>query len=185
MDQWTIAVLGEGGVGKTELGITFALNCIMPSEDPDPQFFRKQFVVDNHMCFVELLAHTASQLPREGIEAQGFLLVYSITSRSSFDRIEEFHRAAVRVKGANSLFILVGNKCDKLSEREVSREEGAALAGQLGCEFTETSAKTALNVERTLTHTARALRQKNAAESSATQDHSGKEKKKKKDCVTV
>ncbi|KAJ6503907.1 ras protein [Mycena sanguinolenta] len=178
MDLWTIAALGEGGVGKTELGIMFALNIIMPDEDPDPQFFRKQFVVDNRMCFVELLAPTAGQ----GIQAQGFVLVYSITSRSSFDRIEEFHQAAVRVKAPNSVFILVGNKCDKQSEREVTRNDGAALAKQLGCEFIETSAKTAQNVERTFTNVVRALRQKKEAESPATQNHSGK---KKTNCIIL
>ncbi|KAF7328605.1 hypothetical protein MSAN_02478300 [Mycena sanguinolenta] len=203
MDQWTIAVLGEGGVGKTELSIAFALNTfvgallpsqsmppiIMPDEEPDPQFFRKQFVVDNHMCFVEVRAPTAGQVakPPENeflAEAQGFVLVYSIASRSSFDRIEEFHQAVVRVKGADAVFILIGNKCDERLDREVSKDDGAALARQLGCEFVETSAKTAQNVDRTFTNIVRALRQKEA-QSLATQNHSGKGKKKKKNCIIL
>jgi GTPase KRas protein len=53
-----------------------------------------------------------------------------------------------RVKQGDPVFMLVGNKCDKTYEREVSREEGAALARQFGCEFFETSAKTAQNVEQ-------------------------------------
>ena len=44
--------------------------------------------------------------------------------------------------------ILVGNKCDKITEREVSREEGLDMARKLRCEFIETSAKTCVNVER-------------------------------------
>lgn len=55
--------------------------------------------------------------------------------------------------------MLVGNKCDKTYEREVSKEEGAALARQFGCEFIETSAKTAQNVERLFMNLVRALRQ--------------------------
>ena len=55
--------------------------------------------------------------------------------------------------------MLVGNKCDKTYEREVSREEGAALARQFGCEFLETSAKTAQNVERLFMNLVRSLRQ--------------------------
>jgi len=64
-----------------------------------------------------------------------------------------------RVKRGDPIFMLVGNKCDKTYEREVSREEGAALARQFGCEFIETSAKTAQNVERLFMNLVRSLRQ--------------------------
>jgi GTPase KRas protein len=52
----------------------------------------------------------------------------------------------------------VGNKADKNSERQVSREEGSALAYQLGCDFYETSAKTDQNVERPFIHLIQSLR---------------------------
>jgi GTPase KRas len=64
--------------------------------------------------------------------------------------------------------MLVGNKCDKAYEREVSREEGAALARQFGCEFMETSAKTAQNVERLFMNLVRALRQTKTVEAGPT-----------------
>jgi GTPase KRas protein len=49
---------------------------------------------------------------------------------------------------------------DKEHEREVSKEDGAALARMFGCEFIETSAKTAQNVERVFTNLVRKLRAK-------------------------
>jgi GTPase KRas protein len=55
-------------------------------------------------------------------------------------------------------FILVGNKSDKFSEREVSKDEGMALARDLGCRFLETSAKTAQNVEECFVSVIRDLR---------------------------
>jgi GTPase KRas protein len=55
--------------------------------------------------------------------------------------------------------VLVGNKADKLHERQVSKEEGVALAQQFGCEFVEVSAKTGQNVEWAFTSVLRALRQ--------------------------
>ena len=54
--------------------------------------------------------------------------------------------------------ILVGNKCDKSYEREVSREEGLALARTFECPFLETSAKDAVNVERLFMDIVRACR---------------------------
>lgn len=44
--------------------------------------------------------------------------------------------------------MLVGNKCDRIAEREVSRKEGKRLAKQLNCEFVETSAKERVIVEK-------------------------------------
>jgi len=63
------------------------------------------------------------------------------------------------VKEAGPVFILVGNNCHKAYEREVSKEEGHALARRYGCEFFEASAATAQNVERVFANLIRLLRQ--------------------------
>jgi GTPase KRas protein len=55
--------------------------------------------------------------------------------------------------------MLVGNKSDMTSEREVLKEEGSTLAQQFGCEYIEVSAKTAHNVEHLFIHLIRSLRQ--------------------------
>jgi GTPase KRas protein len=92
-------------------------------------------------------------------EGQGFILVYSIASRSTFDRLENFRASMMRVKRQKPIFMLVGNKADKTYEREVSKEEGSALARNFGCEFIETSAKTSQNVNLLFMNLVRALRQ--------------------------
>ena len=99
--------------------------------------------------------HFPFHFPREG---QGFILVYSIASRSTFERLEVFRQLMLRVKRNRPIFVLVGNKCDKTYEREVSREEGQALARSFGCDFLETSAKTSHNVERLFMNLVRSLR---------------------------
>ena len=80
--------------------------------------------------------------------------------------------------------MLVGNKCDKTYEREVSKEEGAALARQFGCEFIETSAKTAQNVERLFMNLVRSLRQTRNIEAGPSAPMK-KEKKKASKCVVM
>jgi len=158
-------VLGDGGVGKTALAVQFTLNCFVETYDPTIEdAYRKQLIVDNKMCFVEVIdtagqeeyATLRDQWVREG---QGFILVYSIASRSTFDRLDVFRQSMLKVKRQKPIFMLVGNKCDKTYEREVSREEGISLARSFGCEFMETSARTAYNVELLFTNLVRALRQ--------------------------
>ena len=65
-------------------------------------------------------------------------MVYYIASRATFERLEVFRQAMLKVKRQKPVFMLVGNKCDKTFEREVSREEGMQMARNFGCEFLET-----------------------------------------------
>lgn len=112
-------------------------------------------------------------------DGEGFVLVYSIDDRSSFTRIKRYHNQVRRVKEPTTLahdspfkhedtellpkplscpVMLVGHNCDRVTEREISKEEGQALARDLGCEFVEASAKTCINVEKAFYDVARALR---------------------------
>ena len=53
---------------------------------------------------------------------EGFLLVYSITSRQSFEEIQVFQQQILRVKDKDYFpIIIVGNKCDLEGEREVTK----------------------------------------------------------------
>ena len=58
--------------------------------------------------------------------------------------------------------MLVGNKCDRVTEREVSTQEGSALAKQLNCDFVEASAKNCVNVEKAFYDVVRRLRSQRA-----------------------
>ena len=117
-------------------------------------------VIDQQSCMLEVL-DTAGQEEYTALrdqwirDGEGFILVYSITSRNSFTRIQRFHNQVQRVKesgnpssptGTSYLpaqmnaapaysgpvpVMLVGNKSDKHHEREVSSQEGQALANSL------------------------------------------------------
>ena len=79
---------------------------------------------------------------------EGFLCVYSITSRNSFEEIAGFYQQILRVKDRDYYpIIIVANKCDLEHERVVGTHEGRELARQFGCRFVETSAKQKINVD--------------------------------------
>jgi len=92
-------------------------------------------------------------------DGEGFLLVYSIIARSTFERVEKFRNQILRVKETDRVpMVLVGNKCDIINKRDISREEGYFLAKRLQCEFIETSAKTCANVEKAFYTVVRCIR---------------------------
>lgn len=129
-------------------------------------------------------------------DGEGFVLVYSISSRSSFTRIQKFHHQIQRVKESSASspsfpgspisqsmvvnsgmvpVMLVGNKSDRVTEREVSTQEGHALARELGCEFVEASAKNCVNVEKAFYDVVRLLRrQRQQSMRSQTSDRGGR-----------
>ncbi|KAJ3425916.1 ras-like protein [Anaeramoeba flamelloides] len=79
---------------------------------------------------------------------EGFLLIYAIDSRSSFEQIRKLRDEILQVKDVDSdAIIIVGNKCDLVDERQVSTQEGGDLAKSLGTLFIETSAKDSTNVK--------------------------------------
>jgi GTPase KRas protein len=96
---------------------------------------------------------------RDGWIAEGdaFILVYSVSSRSSFTPIQALHDYIQRaqapshsqlpsaLRSAPVQIMIVANKTDQT--RVVSAEEGRLLAEQLGCQFVETCAKYCSNLE--------------------------------------
>ena len=83
--------------------------------------YRKQVTIDDETCLLDIL-DTAGQEEYSAMRdqymrtGQGFILVYAITSRSSFDEIVTFKDQILRVKDKDRVpMVLVGNKCDLVS----------------------------------------------------------------------
>ncbi|CAL5196270.1 unnamed protein product [Lathyrus oleraceus] len=79
--------------------------------------------------------------------ATGALLAYDITNRHSFNHIEKWLDELHRHADKNIVVMLVGNKSDLSSIRQVPTEEAEDLAKQKGLFFVETSALDSNNVE--------------------------------------
>ncbi|GAB9466241.1 hypothetical protein Gpo141_00003619 [Globisporangium polare] len=152
--EYKLVVLGSGGVGKSALTIRLVTDNFLEDYDPTIEdSYRKQTVIDNHSALLDIL-DTAGQEEYTSMqdqwmrEGKGFLLVYSVTSRSTFDDIASFKDKILRAKDVDSVpIVLVGNKCDLDSQRQVSKAEGEQLARRWGCAFMETSAKERINNE--------------------------------------
>uniref|UniRef100_A0A4X2L148 Cullin 5 n=1 Tax=Vombatus ursinus TaxID=29139 RepID=A0A4X2L148_VOMUR len=82
----------------------------------------------------------------------GGFLVFDITNRRSFEHVRDWlEEAKMYVQPFRIVFLLVGHKCDLVSQRQVSREEAEKMSAACGMKYIETSAKDATNVEESFT----------------------------------
>lgn len=166
--EYKLVVVGGGGVGKSCLTIQLIQSHFVDEYDPTIEdSYRKQCVIDEEVALLDVL-DTAGQEEYSAMREQymrtgeGFLLVYSITSRQSFDEILVFQQQILRVKDKDYFpIIVVGNKCDLENDRQVSEAEGEALSRSFGCKFIETSAKSRINVDNAFYDLVREIRRYN------------------------
>eukprot|EP01132_Coremiostelium_polycephalum_P003211 gene3211-4023_t len=152
---YKIVVMGGGGVGKSALTIQFIQNHFIEEYDPTIEdSYRRQCQIDLSTYLLDIL-DTAGQDDYSAMRdqymrtGQGFLIVYDVTSRQTFEEVSIFIDQIKRVKDTDEPIpmILVGNKCDLDNRREVSVTEGKELSKLYGCPFFETSAKRKSNVD--------------------------------------
>lgn len=76
------------------------------------------------------------------MDIHGYVLVYSVTSKQSFEIVKKIYQKLLDQTGMPQLpVVLVGNKNDLRNERVVSHEEGRELARYMKGVFLEASAK--------------------------------------------
>ena len=97
----------------------------------------------------------------ELIIGEGFLCLFSICEKTSFQHTQEFRDQICRVLDDETVpFILVGNKLDLQATRQVGAREAELKAKSWNCPYMETSAKTRQNVEEVYLALLRLIREK-------------------------
>lgn len=94
-------------------------------------------------------------------EGQGFLVVYSIDNRLSFETAKQLVKLTKefkRLRRINPSVVLVGNKLDLEHLRVVSKREGRIFAMRNDCSFFETSAMDDVNICTTFHEAVRQIR---------------------------
>ncbi|CAG9534401.1 unnamed protein product [Cercopithifilaria johnstoni] len=160
-----LVVVGGGGVGKSALTIQFVQRHFVMDYDPTIEdSYTKQCFVDDDICKLEVL-DTAGQeefcTMREQYlrSGNGFLLVFSVVDRNSFEEAIRLHKLILRVKDRDEFpIILIGNKADLDNDRLISRQEANELARRLRVPYVECSAKHRMNVDESFHNLVRLIR---------------------------
>lgn len=168
---YKLVVVGGGGVGKSAITIQFIQSYFVTDYDPTIEdSYTKQCVIDDVVAKLDIL-DTAGQEEFSAMREQymrsgeGFLLVFSVTDRASFDEIYKYHKQILRVKDRDEFpMLMVGNKADLEHQRLVSTDEAQNLARHIKIPCIECSAKLRMNVDQAFHELVRIIRKFQAAE---------------------
>jgi Ras-related protein Rab-8A len=155
-----LLTIGDSAVGKTCLISQFARDSFNPNFITTIGIDYKIKEVDIDGSKYKLLIwDTAGQERFRTITTsyfrgcQGILLVYDITVKKTFDNVSNWMDQIIQVNdGQHVCKILIGNKCDMVTERKVTEAEGKKLAEEYKIPFMETSAKDNINVQEAFLH---------------------------------
>lgn len=163
----SIAVMGPGSVGKSAMTMQYVQGVFIRDYDPTIEdAYRKSTTVDGRPCMLDIL-DTAGQEDYTAMrstwmrERDAFILVFSVCDINTFKGLETFHEQLSVMHDKNMPpLLLVGNKCDLESKRQVSDTEGQSLAQKYQCSYMETSAKTGKNINETFINITRQIRER-------------------------
>jgi small GTP-binding protein len=153
--MFRICFIGNAYVGKTSLlsrytDSNFKLN-YKPTIGVDFQVITlkyKDIVAKVHIWDTagqERFISVASNYYRS---CNGFIYVYEITNRDSFNKLDFWINLTHENCDSNVINFLVGNKSDLEDKREVTKEEAQNFAQKYNLIFLETSAKNNNNVDK-------------------------------------
>jgi Ras-related protein Rab-1A len=150
-----LLLIGNSAVGKSSLLLRFSDNIFNESFLPTigVDFKIRTFELSSKTVKLQIW-DTAGQERFKTITssyykgAHGIILTYDITDKQSFKDIENWLTEVEKFANENVIKLLVGNKNDLESQRQVTFDEGKEYADSLGIQFLETSAKNNSNVEK-------------------------------------
>ena len=150
-----IIMVGESGVGKTSLIRRYTNNIFNTNhlETIGIEFFNKEERINDQIIQIKLW-DTAGQEIFHSLtknfyrKADGIIIVYDITNKESFERIQDWVKSVYDNTDTYKeiQMIIVGNKIDLEEKREVSKEEGMKMGKYFEIDFFEASAKNAEGV---------------------------------------
>ena len=141
-----ITVIGKSKVGKTQLIYKFVNNeeITITTSDMEERY-KKNITIGNKIYNAEILdTDDRNDLENKNdmsiAFAEGFLLVFSINNKFSFDFLSKIRDKILKEKKGNFVpMVLVGNKHDLSNERKINYEKAKQLADSWGFEYIETS----------------------------------------------
>ncbi|CAL2036798.1 unnamed protein product [Caenorhabditis brenneri] len=143
-----VAVMGYPHVGKSAIVLRFTQNIFPERYESTIEDQHSKYMTAFQRDYHVRVTDTAGQqeytvFPRScSFDINGFVLVYAIDDRKSFEMCTSIYEKIVKTYGDTSLpIVIVGNKNDLTTQRVVQHAEGTQLAKKWNAKFLEITAK--------------------------------------------
>ena len=154
LKKYKLVFIGDQSVGKTSIISRFMYDTFDThyASTIGIDFVSKSVPIDRGTVRLQLW-DTAGQerfrslIPAYIRDSQVAVVVFDITSRASFDSTTTWIADVRAQRGNDVIIVLVGNKTDLVSQREVSAAEIEQRANEQEIMFIETSAKEGFNIK--------------------------------------
>lgn len=152
--QRKVAIVGSRSVGKSSLTVQYCEGHFVESYYPTIENTFSHEIVYKNQSFLTEIIDTAGQdeysilNSKHFIGIHGYMIVYSVGSRQSFEMVNIIRDKILNHLGADQVpLMVVGNKNDiKEKMRQVSSAEGEKLGKEFKCGWVESSARENNNV---------------------------------------
>lgn len=163
--SFKLIVIGDSGVGKSCLTNKATKNIFETAYNTTIgfEFFSFNIKINDKVLKLQIWDTCGQELYRSLItnfyrNSSLAIMVYSITSKESFDNIDSWLKELKMHSNPDAKVFLIGNKQDLEDNRAVSVEEGTNYAKNFGLNyFIETSAKTGFNAKNVFIEAAKVL----------------------------
>lgn len=149
-----LLLLGESKVGKTSILLQYTENKFIENQLGTMGVdFKKKFVIRGDIIICNQIWDTCGQDRYNSVTktffkgSQAIILVYSIDSKESFNKVNQWLEKIDQNASLNVIKILIANKCDLEEKRVVLYEKGKKLAEENKMKFFEVSAQSNTNIE--------------------------------------
>ena len=165
--QFQYIVIGDSSVGKTSLISRFSSNTFHQPAQPTlgVDFVNKIIQINNQSINIQIWDTAGSEkfssITRNYYkQAIGIFMVFDITSEDSFQKLQHWHQEALKNAGKHVEFVVIGNKSDLSSQRQVSLHSAIEFCQKINALYIETSAKENYNVREAFEKMTRAVFEK-------------------------
>lgn len=126
--DYKVVVVGDSQVGKSSMVNMFVRSVFLSDSDYVPTMldsYRKNVNVDGQSYLLDII-DTAGDDVYNGVtedairKGDGYLSVFSIDDYSSLAKASDFIKKIEAINPKKPLIIMIGNKCDRESNRQVT-----------------------------------------------------------------
>jgi small GTP-binding protein len=151
---YRLVIIGDFSVGKTCLLNRFVDDHYTPYEHSTvgASYQVRNYAIDDRQIQLQMWDTAGHEKyralgPLYFREALGAIVVFDLTSRSSFEHLDAWIASFIDVAGSAAVIAIAGNKSDLTAEHQVTEEEGRTFARGKKAIFAVTSARTGSGVE--------------------------------------